>query len=67
MSNSMKIRPVGAELFHEDGRTDGWTDSHDEAHSHFCNLENAPKSYLLAHTRLVKYVFPTTCLGCRLP
>jgi hypothetical protein len=22
----MKIRQVGAELFHADGRTDGWTD-----------------------------------------
>jgi hypothetical protein len=22
----MKIRPVGAEFFQEDGRTDGWTD-----------------------------------------
>jgi len=27
----MKIRPVGAELFHEDGQTDG----HDEANSRF--------------------------------
>jgi len=27
MSNFMKIRPPGAELFHADGRTDG----HDEA------------------------------------
>jgi len=26
MSNFMKIRPVGAELFHADGRTDGRTD-----------------------------------------
>jgi len=27
----MKIRPVGVELFHADGRTD----RHDEANSHF--------------------------------
>jgi hypothetical protein len=27
----MKIRPVGAELFHSDGQTD----RHDEANSHF--------------------------------
>jgi len=27
----MKIRPVGAELFH----ADGWTDRHDEANSQF--------------------------------
>ena len=35
MSNFMKIRPVGAELFHADGLTDG----HVEAKSrfyHFC-------------------------------
>jgi len=29
----MKILPVGAELFHADGRTDGQT--HDEANSQF--------------------------------
>ena len=26
ISNVIKIRPLGAELFHEDGRTDGQTD-----------------------------------------
>jgi hypothetical protein len=31
ISNFMKIRPVGAELFH----ADSWTDSHDEANSRF--------------------------------
>ena len=31
----MKIRPVGAELFHEDERTDRETDRHDEANSRF--------------------------------
>jgi len=31
----MKIRPVGTELFHTDGRTDGRTDIHDEANSRF--------------------------------
>jgi len=38
----MKIRPVGAELFHADGRTDGRTDrqtgSHVEANSLFSKL-----------------------------
>jgi hypothetical protein len=29
----MKIRHVGAELLHADGRTDGRTDKHDEANS----------------------------------
>jgi len=27
----MKIRPVGAELFHADGRMNGRTDRHDKA------------------------------------
>jgi len=31
----MKIRPVGAELFHEEGRTDGRTIRHGEVNSHF--------------------------------
>ena len=31
----MNIRPVGAELFRADGRTDGWTDGHDEANGRF--------------------------------
>ena len=37
----MKILPVGAELFHADGRTDGRTDRHDEVNSpfsQFCEL-----------------------------
>jgi hypothetical protein len=33
--NFMKIRPVGAELFHANGQTDGRTDRHDEANSRF--------------------------------
>jgi uncharacterized protein YjbI with pentapeptide repeats len=36
--NFMKIRPVGAELFHADGRTD----RHDKANSLFRNFANAP-------------------------
>jgi len=34
-SNFMKIRPVGAELFHADRQTDGQTGRHDEANSRF--------------------------------
>jgi hypothetical protein len=26
ISDFMKLRPVGAQLFHADGRADGWTD-----------------------------------------
>ena len=36
----MKIRPVGAELFHADRQTDG----NDEADSRFRNFANAPKN-----------------------
>jgi hypothetical protein len=35
----MKIRPLGAELFHVDRRTNG----HDEANSLFCNFAKALK------------------------
>ena len=39
----MTIRPLRAELFHVDGRTDGETQTdHDEANS--CNFANAPKN-----------------------
>jgi len=31
----MKLRPVGAELFHADGQTDRQTDRHDEVKSRF--------------------------------
>jgi len=35
MPNFMKIRPLGCELFHADGRTDGQRHWHDEANSRF--------------------------------
>jgi len=35
MSDFMKIHPVGAELFHADGRTDRQTGKHDEANCRF--------------------------------
>jgi hypothetical protein len=38
----MKIRPVGAELFHAGGRTDGPTDRRDEAA--FRNFSNTSKN-----------------------
>ena len=44
MSNLMKIRPVGADLFHADGRTDRQTDIRDEANSRFRSFVNAPKN-----------------------
>ena len=39
----MKIRQVGAKLFHADRGTDGRTDRQDEASSRFRNFANAPK------------------------
>jgi len=38
----MKIRPVGAKLFHADGRTDT---QHDEVNSRFRNFANALKNH----------------------
>jgi hypothetical protein len=40
----MKIRPVGAELFHVDGEMDRHTDRHDEANIRFRNFMNVPKN-----------------------
>ena len=47
ISSYMKIRPVGVDLLHAVGRTDGQTDRHAEATSRFlqfCNFANAPKN-----------------------
>jgi hypothetical protein len=43
VSNFMKIRPVGAELFHADGRTDGRTEM-TKLIVAFRNFTNAPES-----------------------
>ena len=44
ISSFIKIRPVGAELFHVDGSTDRRTDGHDEANSRFSQFcERASK------------------------
>ena len=45
ISNFMKIRPVTAELFHVNGRTDGRNGSHDEANSRVRKFANATKNY----------------------
>ena len=51
----MKIRPLGAELFHAQRRVDGGTDRHDEANITvaFRNFANAPKNAdrTLGHVR----------------
>ena len=43
-SNFIKIRPVGAELFHAVGQIDRHTAGHDEASSRFPNFANVPKN-----------------------
>ena len=54
-SNFMKIRPVRAELFHADRRTDGRTDRYNEANSRFSQLcEGGQKAKLTAqHLMLI--------------
>jgi hypothetical protein len=42
MLNFMKIRPVGSDLLHVDGRTDRQTDRHDEANSRFSQFCEHP-------------------------
>ena len=51
ISNFIKIRPVAAELFHMDGRTDGETDM-TKLIIAFCNVANALK---IVHTRQWRY------------
>jgi len=40
----MKLRPVGAELFHADRRKDVWRDRHEADSSRFSQFMNAPKN-----------------------
>jgi len=40
ISNFMKIHPVGAELFHEDGQKHRRTDRYDEANSRFLQVND---------------------------
>jgi hypothetical protein len=41
----MKIRPVGAELFHADGQTDSQTARQDEAKVDFRSFANVPRKH----------------------
>jgi hypothetical protein len=53
----MKSRPLGAELFHEDGWTDGQTyrqtARYDEAKVAFRNFANAPKNESKANSPII--------------
>jgi len=46
----MKIRLVGAELFHVERRTDERRDRHDEANSRFSQFCNATETYMCIKT-----------------
>ena len=50
----MKIRPVGTELLHVDGRTDGYVGRDDEADSRFSQFARDPKN-ILKCASLFKY------------
>jgi hypothetical protein len=55
ISDFMKMRPVGAQVFHTDGqthrhteqRTDGWTDRHDKANSRFSQVCELAQNHIL--------------------
>ena len=57
MSNFMKIRPVGAELFRADGRTDRQTDINNEANCRFSKFCERGKKSLIFH--IILYGFET--------
>jgi len=51
----MKIRPVGAEVFHADGRTgqtDRQTDWHDESKSRFLHFSDRAKMFSFKVTKV---------------
>jgi len=51
----MKIRQVGAELFHAEERIDGRTDRHDEANSRFSQFCRRP--YIVANNSIYRTHF----------
>jgi hypothetical protein len=52
-SDFIKICPVGTELFHGDGRTDGQTDTHDEAYTGFSQFCKRIDIFMLVAGNLV--------------
>ena len=50
----MKIRPVGAELFHADRRMDGQTEMTELITVTFRNFANAPKMNEIFHMQLIQ-------------
>jgi hypothetical protein len=61
ISNFMKIRPVGAELFDVGGRTDGWTDMTKLVVA-LRNFANAPKKLTLIQHRKVPSTIEVTVM-----
>ena len=64
ISNSMKIRPVGAKLFH----TDRQTDRHDEANNRFSQVRERASIYTkypyIPSIRNKRVIFPSSWLTC---
>jgi len=56
ISNAVKIRAVGTELFHADRRTH----RHDEKLVAFRNFENVPKTIILIF-RAISFFFRNSC------
>jgi len=54
----MTIYPVGAELIHADGRTDGRTDRHDEANNRVSQFAKPPTGpTFCAHRLFMSFVW----------
>jgi hypothetical protein len=59
ISSFMKIRQMGDELFHADGRTGGQTDRHDKANSRFLQFcerayKHANQGVIMSNSNLEK-------------
>jgi len=55
----MKIRPVGAELFHADGETHGRADGHDEANSRFSQFRGGDYKKITSRVHDIGFIIST--------
>ena len=54
----MKIRPMGPEMFHADGRTDGQKDRHEETNGRFSQFcERAKNLHLITQSVIFFVIF----------
>jgi len=56
ISNTMKIRPMGAQVF----RADRYTDRHEAANRRFSQFTNAPKNHGIQEAQNMANLFPTS-------